>query len=179
MIELILGGARSGKSTLALQRAANSGKAVLFIATATASDDEMRERIARHRAERPVEWRTIEAPLRVAAALREAPRDAFVIVDCLTLWLANVLFPAHGGANVCADDAVFKREREALLSAVREAACEGALVSNEVGLGIVPDNAVARRFRDEQGSLNQQLAVLCERVTLVAAGIPLVLKQPE
>jgi adenosylcobinamide kinase / adenosylcobinamide-phosphate guanylyltransferase len=179
MIELILGGARSGKSSLALQRAASSGKRVLFIATATASDEEMRERIARHRAERPVEWRTLEAPIRVAAALREAPRDAFVIVDCLTLWLANVLFPIDGGANVCADAAAFERERDALLSAVRQAACEAVLVSNEVGLGIVPDNAVARRFRDEQGRLNQQLAALCERVTLVVAGIPLLLKQPE
>jgi adenosylcobinamide kinase / adenosylcobinamide-phosphate guanylyltransferase len=176
MIEFILGGARSGKSSLALRRAGDSGKRVVFIATASASDDEMRARIERHRAERPLEWRTIEAPVRLAAALREAPADALVIVDCLTLWLANVLFPHHAGADVHADEAGFEREREALLLALREASCDVVLVSNEVGLGIVPDNAVARRFRDEQGRLNQEAAALCERVTLVAAGLPLTLK---
>lgn len=171
MIELILGGARSGKSALALRRALASGKPVVFIATATQSDEEMRERIVRHRGERPAHWRTIEAPVSLATALREAPGESFVIVDCLTLWLANVLFPQH-----TVDESGFSRQREALLRALADVACDGVIVSNEVGLSIVPDNAAARCFRDEQGRLNQQIAALCQRVTFVAAGLPLTLK---
>lgn len=173
MIELILGGARSGKSALALRRALASGRPVVFIATATASDEEMRERIARHRGERPAHWGTVEAPVELAAALREVPGESFVIVDCLTLWLANVLFSQH--ADTVAESA-FVRERDALLHTMADVACDGVIVSNEVGLSIVPDNAGARRFRDEQGRLNQHIAALCQRVTFVAAGLPLTLK---
>lgn len=175
MHELILGGARSGKSALAAQRACAGGKPVIFIATAQPGDEEMRERIARHRCERPAHWRTIEAPVRLAAALCTAPSDCVVVVDCMTLWLANTLFP-RPEAPAAADDALFARERDALFESLRALTCDAVLVSNEVGLGIVPENAMARRFRDEQGRLNQQLAALCGRVTFVAAGLPLTLK---
>lgn len=133
----------------------------------------MRERIARHREERPASWRTVEAPVQLAAALREVESESFVIIDCLTLWLANVLFPQQAAAI---DESGFAQERDALLQALAVAVCDGVIISNEVGLSIVPDNAAARRFRDEQGRLNQQVAALCQRVIFVAAGLPLTLK---
>ena len=160
MRELILGGARSGKSALAVRLARSSGVTVTFIATATAGDAEMAERIARHRAARPQTWRVMEVPVALAAALRaECAADRLVIVDCLTLWLANLML-AEGP---------LKPERAALLGLVRPVG---------PGLGIVPENALARRVRDEQGALNQAVAALCQRVILVAAGIPLALKGP-
>jgi len=172
MRELILGGARSGKSALALRRAealAQSGHAVTWLATAQALDAEMGERIARHRDERPAGWRTVEEPLRLAQALHGcAVDDSCVVVDCLTLWLTNLML---------ADDAgLLERETAALLAALPALPGEVILVANEVGLGIVPDNPLARRFRDEAGRFNQAIAMLCERVTFVAAGLPLALK---
>ncbi len=165
MLELIIGGARSGKSCFAERQALNSDRPVIYVATAEARDAEMRERIAHHRARRPTGWRTVEEPLDLAAALvREARRDTCVLVDCLTLWLTNVLLA----------------EREAEIDPLPETlpTLPGRviLVSNEVGWGIVPENALARRFRDEQGRLNQRIAALADNVTLVAAGLPLVLK---
>src|SRR5262245_6925438 len=169
MRELILGGARSGKSALATQLARASGRPVTFIATATAGDAEMAERIARHRAVRPADWKVVEAPIALAAALRvECAADRTVIVDCLTLWLANVLLA----------EAPFAAEHAALLEALPAVPGRLLLVTNEVGSGIVPENALARRFRDQAGLLNQAVAQLCERVILVAAGVPLVLKGP-
>ena len=167
MRELILGGARSGKSRLAEQRARDSGLAVVFIATGEPGDEEMRARIAAHRRRRPGEWRTVEAPLALGAALeREAKADRLLLVDCLTLWLANII-----------DDAgALERERAALLAALPRLPGRVVLVSNEVGQGIVPDNALARRFRDEAGRLHQAVAAACERVTWVTAGLPLTLK---
>lgn len=165
MIELILGGARSGKSRHAQQRAQESGLEVVYCATAQALDDEMQNRIAQHRADRPAGWRTIEEPLQLAAILaREAAPSRCLLIDCLTLWLSNVLLK--------------KREEEIgkLLRVLPTLPGHLILVSNEVGFGIVPDNALARRFRDEQGRLNQYIAALADRVTLVAAGLPLVLK---
>jgi adenosylcobinamide kinase/adenosylcobinamide-phosphate guanylyltransferase len=176
MIELILGGARSGKSALALARAAASGRKVIFMATAQPGDAEMRARIERHRRDRPPEWLTQESPVHLAAALRGVPSSCFVVVDCLTMWISNVLFPASPDAIPSADEAAWSRERDALLDALANLTCDAALVSNEVGLGLVPETPVGRRFRDEQGRLNQQLAVVCDRVTLVAAGLPLTLK---
>lgn len=169
MRKLILGGARSGKSALALRRAAESGLAVVWIATAQALDAEMRGRIEHHRAERPAGWRTVEEPLALAAALRHAAgADTCVVVDCLTLWLTNLML---------ADDAsLLETEVAALFAALPELPGHVILVANEVGLGIVPDNALARRFRDEAGRLNQALAALCDSVTFVAAGLPLALK---
>lgn len=167
MIELILGGARSGKSGYAAQRATASGLPVTFIATAQACDDEMASRIARHRAERPRDWRTVETPLELTAALRaEAAHDRCLLVDCLTLWLSNMLLAGR------------EDEIEALITTLPDLPGRLILVSNEVGFGIVPENALARRFRDEQGRLNQKIAALAERVTLVVAGLALELKCP-
>lgn len=169
-IELILGGARSGKSGYALRQAQAHGRPVVWIATAEAHDDEMRERIARHQAERPAHWLTVEAPLALATAL--APHsDQLVVVDCLTLWLSNWL---------CRDDADgWRAERAALLSAITRHRAPLLLVGNEVGFGIVPDNALARRFRDEAGRLHQDIAAIAPRVTLLVAGIPMAIKSPQ
>ncbi len=170
MRELILGGARSGKSALAERRAVESGLEVLYLATGAAGDAEMEARIAHHRARRPEHWLTLEEPLALAAALEgNAAAGLCIVVDCLTLWLSNLL-----GAG----EARLEQEREALLAGLPALPGEILLVANEVGLGIVPDNALARRFRDEAGRLNQRLAECCERVTFVAAGLPLTLKDP-
>lgn len=168
MIELIIGGARSGKSSHAERQALEShagGLAVTYIATGEARDEEMAQRIAHHRSRRPAAWRTVEEPLALSDALRrEAAPDTCLLVDCLTLWLTNVLL-AERDAEIAA-----------LLAALPELPGRVILVSNEVGWGIVPENALARRFRDEQGRLNQHVAALADNVTLVAAGLPLVLK---
>ena len=167
MIELVIGGARSGKSAHAEARARTSGLKVTYLATGEARDAEMGARIAHHRARRPAGWRTVEEPLLLAAALRRAAApDTCLLVDCLTLWLTNVLLAARDA------------EIDRLLDALPELPGRIILVSNEVGWGIVPENALARRFRDEQGRLNQQVAALADRVTLVAAGLALPLKQP-
>lgn len=166
---LILGGARSGKSALAERMAIESGLAVTYIATAEALDDEMRERIARHRADRPAGWKTLEAPRALAATLRsEAAPGRCLVVDCLTLWLTNLMLDP--------DPDRLEGERTALLEILPHVPGRKILVANEVGLGIVPDNALARRFRDEAGRLNQAIATLCEQVVFVAAGLPLTLK---
>jgi adenosylcobinamide kinase/adenosylcobinamide-phosphate guanylyltransferase len=167
--ELILGGARSGKSALAGRRAVESGREVIWIATAEAGDDEMVERIARHRSERPAQWKTVEEPLHLAEVLRRlANADFCVVVDCLTLWLTNLL--------LAEDASLLEQEVSALLDILPKLPGQVILVANEVGLGIVPENALARRFRDEAGRLNQAVAARCDHVTFVAAGLPLVLK---
>ena len=169
MRSLILGGARSGKSALAERLAHQSGREVVYIATAQAHDGEMADRIAHHRARRPAHWRTVAAPLALSAALNEHARaDRFVLVDCLTLWMSNLLgdaAPDRLGA-----------ERDALLEILPSLPGEIVLVSNEVGLGIVPMGELTRRFVDESGRLHQSLASRCERVVFVAAGLPLALK---
>jgi adenosylcobinamide kinase/adenosylcobinamide-phosphate guanylyltransferase len=165
MIELVIGGARSGKSAHAELQALDSGLRVVYLATAQALDAEMAERIAHHRARRPAGWRSVEEPLALAEALaREAEPAACVLVDCLTLWLSNVLLAGR-------EDEIGR-----LLAVLPTLPGRIVLVSNEVGWSIVPENALARRFRDEQGRLNQRVAALAGRVTLVAAGLPLVLK---
>lgn len=167
MKHLILGGARSGKSRHAEQLAEQSGLAVVYIATAEALDAEMAQRIAHHRAQRPGQWQLVEEPLALAAVLRaQAAPDRCLLVDCLTLWLGNLLI----------DEPRLQQEIDALYATLPQLSGEILLVSNEVGWGIVPDNALARRFRDEAGRLHQQLAALCDRVTLVVAGLPLALK---
>lgn len=168
MQELILGGARSGKSALAQQRAGQSRLAVTYIATARALDEEMAARIARHRSARPAAWTLVEEPLRLAATLQaHAAAERCLLVDCLTLWLSNLL--AEGEARLAL-------EKQALLETLPGLPGHIILVSNEVGQGIVPGNALARRFCDEAGRLHQALAALCERVTLTVAGLPLPLK---
>jgi adenosylcobinamide kinase / adenosylcobinamide-phosphate guanylyltransferase len=169
MRELILGGARSGKSALAVRLARSSGLAVTVVATATAGDAEMAERIARHRAARPPAWRVVEEPTALAATLRvECIADRLVVVDCLTLWLSNLVLA----------EAPLESEHAALLDALPTLPGRVLFVANEVGLGIVPENALGRRFRDLAGFLNQAVAARCDRVTLVAAGLPIVLKGP-
>lgn len=173
MKELILGGARSGKSALAATRARESGKPVTYIATATPGDAEMLARIATHRAQRPSHWTLVEEPIALAATLRRhAAAQRCVLVDCLTLWLTNLL--PEGGA--VGPRSLFERERDALLETLPELPGHVILVSNEVGWGVVPLGALTRRFVDEAGFLHQSLAGLCDRVTLVAAGLPLTLK---
>lgn len=169
-VELILGGARSGKSGYALELAKAHGDGVSWIATAEALDDEMRLRIQRHQAERPAAWRSVEAPLALAAAIEQAAAPGrCLVVDCLTLWLSNCL--------LCPDPAIWPAQKEALLAVAARAPGRLLLVSNEVGCGIVPDNALARRFRDEAGWLHQALAARVPRVTLVVAGIAVPVKR--
>ena len=164
---LVLGGARSGKSRIALEVAEGASPERTYIATAQAFDDEMRERIAQHRMERDASWRTIDAPLELCDALRDvtAPGKA-VLVDCLTLWLSNIVLA----------DRDPEPETERLVQSIREARGPLVLVSNEVGHGIVPSTPLGRRFRDAQGRLNQRVAEACDAVVFVAAGCPILLK---
>lgn len=169
MRTLILGGARSGKSALAERLAGDSGREVVYIATAQAHDDEMRARIAHHRGRRPAHWSCVEEPLALAEVLRlHARLDRCLLVDCLTLWMSNLLIDPEA--------ARFERERDALLDALPTLPGEMLLVSNEVGLGIVPMGALSRRFVDEAGRLHQAVATQCERVLFVTAGLPIALK---
>ena len=164
-VTLVLGGARSGKSAHAESLVARPG--AVYVATAEAIDDEMGERIARHRARRGAGWTTVEAPLDLGAALRAPPSDASgILVDCLTVWLGNLM---HAGRDI-------DREAGSLLESLAVPPVPVVLVANEVGLGVVPDNPMARAFRDHAGRLNQALAARADRVVLVTAGIPLVLK---
>jgi len=168
MKELILGGARSGKSAFAQRRAAASGLNVIYLATAEAGDAEMAERIARHRAERPKDWSLVEEPLALAAALRaHAAPNRCLLVDCLTLWLSNLL---------AVGDNALAAETQNLLAALPTLPGHLLLVSNEVGQGIVPAHPLARRFRDEAGRLHQTVADRCDRVSFIMAGLPLTLK---
>lgn len=172
--ELIVGGARSGKSAHAERLARDSGKAVSVIVTAVAHDEEMTARIRVHRAQRPAGWRTVEAPFNLAAALcDEAAAERFVIVDCLTLWATNHLCPPD--ASDPAPES-WNSAREALLDVLPQLPGSIALIANEIGWGVVPLGATTRRFVDEAGRLNQALARICDTVTLVAAGLPLRLK---
>lgn len=181
MKELILGGARSGKSLLAERRAAASGLHVIYLATAEARDGEMSRRIAHHRERRPADWGCAEETLHLAAKLRElATPDTCLLVDCLTLWLSNLLFAGQAAQQAEAGEAVdcplLADETGALLELLPQLPGRIILVSNEVGWGIVPMHPVSRLFADEQGRLNQRLAGVCDHVTLVAAGLPLMLK---
>ena len=169
-VTLVLGGARSGKSAYAESLFAG-GRDVVYIATAEAIDDEMGERIAAHRARRGEGWTTVEAPLDLGAVVRARATKASggtpgVLVDCLTVWLGNLTHTARD----------IDREVRSLLESLVAPSAPVVLVANEVGLGVVPDNPLARAFRDHAGRLNQALAARADRVVLVAAGIPLVLK---
>ena len=177
---LVLGGARSGKSGYAERLAAGTGLEVIYIATAQAGDGEMAHRISLHRQQRPAQWHTVEEPLSLAKTLR-AWRSAqrVVLVDCLTLWLSNLLF-ADGAEYPDVGQITlpvrFAEERAALLAELARPEGDVIFVSNEVGLGIVPYGAVSRAFTDEAGRLNQAVAALCDRAVFVAAGLPLTLK---
>jgi adenosylcobinamide kinase/adenosylcobinamide-phosphate guanylyltransferase len=176
MAELILGGARSGKSRYAEQCAIGSGKDIIYIATAVAGDAEMANRIERHRQKRPATWQTVEEPIQLANTLQQyAAPERCILVDCLTLWLSNVLFDKEGRLQ----EALFQHERELLLEILTELPGRIVMVSNEVGMGIIPTNTLARRFIDEAGWLHQDLAKICTRVVWVVAGIPQVVKGVE
>ncbi|HYD62250.1 MAG TPA: bifunctional adenosylcobinamide kinase/adenosylcobinamide-phosphate guanylyltransferase [Noviherbaspirillum sp.] len=176
----VFGGARSGKSAYAETLAVESGKPVVYVATAQAGDAEMTVRIAHHRARRQAGWTTVEESLSLGCVLEEwcAP-DRVVLVDCLTVWLSNLLFsesreyPEVGHID---PPERFHNERAALLHAIEQVSGDVIFVSNEVGMGIVPQGAISRWFVDEAGRLNQAVAARCQRAVWVAAGIPLWLK---
>jgi adenosylcobinamide kinase/adenosylcobinamide-phosphate guanylyltransferase len=169
-VTLVLGGARSGKSRYA-QQLAEQSRHVVFVATATASDEEMRAKIERHRKDRPQEWPTIEEPLDLARVLAENQLGSdVIIVDCLTIFAANLL-EVEGEA----DDSI-ERRVEALCETLRSAQCSVVLVSNEVGSGVVPEYAVGCRYRDLLGEINQKVASIADDVVLMVAGLPLALK---
>ena len=165
-ITLVLGGARSGKSRHAEALVSALPSPWLYVATGEAHDAEMAARIAEHRARRGADWRTAEVPRDLADALASLPTAGAVLVDCLTLWLSNLMLA----------DADLAAETARLDAALARAAVPVVLVSNEVGLGIVPDNVLARRFRDAQGRLNQQIAARADRVIMMVAGLPLIVK---
>jgi adenosyl cobinamide kinase/adenosyl cobinamide phosphate guanylyltransferase len=156
---LYLGGARSGKSRLALERARTSGSNVVFVATGEPLDDEMADRIARHKAERPAGWATVEEPVELEQTLADAPPEATVVVDCLSLWVANV-FETTSAEEIS--------ERAAALAVARAGLT--IAVTNEVGLGIVPDNELARRYRDVLGRVNATWAAAADEAYFIVAG---------
>jgi adenosylcobinamide kinase/adenosylcobinamide-phosphate guanylyltransferase len=165
-LTLVLGGAASGKTAWAERLVLATGRTPLYLATAQAWDDEMRDKIARHRAIRGDAWITYETPMDMGPALRAARADQAVLLDCATLWLSNHLLA----------ESDLSQAEEALLQALASCVAPVVVVSNEVGAGIVPDNALARRFRQAQGDLNQRLAAQAGLVVAVMAGLPLVLK---
>jgi adenosylcobinamide kinase/adenosylcobinamide-phosphate guanylyltransferase len=166
-IVLVLGGARSGKSAYAERLVTESGLDAVYVATAAPGDAEMADRIAEHRSRREAMWRTIEAPEDLEDALvREAGEGRAVLVDCLTLWLSNLML---AGADI-------EKRGVALTDTARSVAGLRVFVSNEVGLGVVPETPLGRRFRDAQGRLNQAMAAAADHVVFMAAGLPLVLK---
>jgi len=192
MRTLLIGGARSGKSALALRWAKERSTDVCMLVTGTESDPEMAERIAAHRRERPSHWRVREEPVHLGRTLREegmtlaqgsAPASSstagrFLLVDCLTLWISNCLW-APGQVTEGSDYGTWHRERADFLDTLSACTADVIIVTNEVGTGIVPNNAASRIFRDEQGWLNQAVAALCDEVFFVTAGLPLCLKPPQ
>jgi adenosylcobinamide kinase/adenosylcobinamide-phosphate guanylyltransferase len=169
MITLILGGVRSGKSRLAERLATETNLPVTYIATATAEDEEMHARISAHQEHRPRHWQLIEEPLQLGLALQTNARSGHcVLVDCLTLWLTNLLM-----AN---DEVLFEKERGELIQALPSLPGQTILVSNETNMGVTPMGELSRRYCDEAGRLHQELARLSDHVILTVAGLPQVLK---
>ncbi|WP_375255014.1 bifunctional adenosylcobinamide kinase/adenosylcobinamide-phosphate guanylyltransferase [Yoonia sp.] len=165
-LTLVLGGAASGKSDYAEGLVKKAGNCPTYIATAQVYDDEMAQKVARHRQTRGTSWHTIEEPLAIAAAVHGAPQNQPILIDCATLWITNIMLGEHD----------FDAQREALFDAIAASSNPVVIVSNEVGQGIVPDNALSRRFRNAQGALNQQIAQRADLVVAVMAGLPLPLK---
>lgn len=183
-IHLITGGARSGKSAYAEQLAAQAeaaGQQIIYIATSAGNDAEMQRRVALHRQQRPAHWVTVESPLQLAAALQQWNQPQYwILVDCLTVWLSNLLFSGDQDfpeTGLITPPAMVAEQRDALLRQLAGSRADVTLVSNEVGLGIIPMGAVTRWYVDEAGRLNQAVAKLAQQVTLVVAGLPLSLKQ--
>jgi adenosylcobinamide kinase/adenosylcobinamide-phosphate guanylyltransferase len=173
MIELVLGGARSGKSRYAEQQAVKSEKQVIYIATAEAGDAEMQARITRHRQDRPAHWKTVEEPIKLAEVIQKySEENTCLLVDCLTLWLTNILFNKQGDLQ----QEVFEKETNALFDVLTTFSGQALLVTNEVGLGIVAMDKMTRRFVDEAGFVHQKIAALSDKVVMLTAGLPQVLK---
>lgn len=169
---LVLGGCRSGKSSHALQLAEGMGKRRVFVATCVPHDDEMQARVDRHRQERDDTWTTLEIPMDLAEAITaHSPSTDVLLVDCLTLWLSNLLMQTQDGKQI-------RRRIDDLAGAVKAAPTAVVLVSNEVGAGIVPENRLARLYRDLAGWTNQAVAAACNRVVWTVAGIPVTIKPP-
>jgi len=175
MITFLVGGARSGKSTLAVQMGEHHGGPVHFIATAEAFDDDLRDRVARHRAERPSSWTTAEVPVELATAIAVAPAEALVIVDCLTVWLANLFVHVT-------DEQQRTQSGHDMVTALRDRSRAGGgptvVVSNEVGLGVHPETPMGREYRDALGRLNQLVTAVADRSLLMVAGRALRLDNP-
>lgn len=169
MIQLILGGARSGKSRLAEQKAKDSGLSVTYVATAQAYDDEMRERIQHHQADRPTDWGLVEEPLYLADRLVQIDQaNQLILVDCMTLWMSNLLLNEQKDFQ--------SQQCQKLLEMLPTLKSEIILVSNETGLGVVPMGQLSRKFVDESGRLHQQLGQIADHVVFCVAGFPIVLK---
>jgi adenosyl cobinamide kinase/adenosyl cobinamide phosphate guanylyltransferase len=160
---LLVGGARSGKSRLAVDLASASDRPVVYVATAEAGDDEMADRIDRHRAERPGDWATVEEPCAVRAAVASIPRDAFVVVDCLTLWVANLVIAGRSDESVLT-------EADDLAATLAARPGPTVVVTNEVGLGVHPETDLGRRYRDLLGGVNRIAAAAARRTLLLVAG---------
>jgi len=168
---LVIGGCKSGKSSYALRLADQMEKTPkIFVATCIPCDQEMQTRVDNHQKERGQAWQTIEAPLNVPEVLsREAAKAGIILIDCLTLWISNLLMQNEDGKWI-------KQKGDQLVASIQNSACPVILVTNEVGLGIVPDNRLARLFRDAAGVINQTIAAACKRVVMTVAGIPVMLK---
>lgn len=171
MRTLLLGGARSGKSTLAVQMAERHQAPVTFVATAEPFDDDLRDRVARHRLERPAHWATVECPVLLHDAIRDVPADHFLIVDCLTVWLGNLF--AH-----LPDQAARNAAVATCCEALRTREGDTVVVSNEVGMGVHPETVMGREYRDELGRLNQSVAALADTTLLLVAGRAVRLHDP-
>jgi adenosylcobinamide kinase/adenosylcobinamide-phosphate guanylyltransferase len=177
MLTLILGGARSGKSMHAQQLARErSGEDVLFVATAQALDDEMGARIAAHRAGRPAAWRTLEAPRHVGKAISQAGSCGVVLMDCLTLLVSNIVVTLPESASAAEAESAALAEVEELIAAYRRGGASWIVISNEVGLGLVPPYPMGRAYRDALGRANQRLAAEADEVLFIVAGIPMQVK---
>ena len=175
---LILGGARSGKSHHAQQLAEASGQKVLYVATAQPGDDEMRARIAVHQAERPAHWQTLEITQNVGEAIAQhGGEESIILIDCITLLVSNILLAQPEDSSLSELQQVLDRELLALLETFQHSQAEWIVVSNEVGLGLVPDNRLGRLYRDLLGRANQRLAQSADRVLLMVAGLPLSIKE--
>jgi len=177
MIHLVTGGARAGKSTFVLHRAEATGAAAIaFVATAEAGDEEMALRIDRHRAERSDRWVTFEEPLALDLLLPSLPHPA-IVVDCLTLWISNLMFdPRAVALGIGGEDAAIEASIDRLVAALGRVRAPVWLVTNEVGLGIVPGDPISRRYRDLLGRCNQRVAAAADHVTFVVAGLPMHLR---
>lgn len=173
MIEFVLGGARSGKSNYAEQQAIKSEKQVIYIATAEARDSEMQSRINIHRQHRPQNWKTVEEPAALAKVIKKYDaKQHYLLIDCLTLWLSNILFDRKGELQ----QVIFKKQTDELLAILPTLSCQVILVTNEVGLGLIAMDKMTRLFVDEAGRLHQKIAALSDKVVFITAGLPQTLK---